>query len=291
MVPGPGVTADRLPSLRGDLLVVQSGQLDQPQDRLRVVAEPGKRRLARPDLRRADVKAAVQPPAEDRVQDSPALACAGLFREPRYHVTDLRSVAEIIPHELLHGEHSRHGPIAAEFGDAELLRPVQHVRRFPGVEMELVPQPKQILGGVADNLLITRREDSQVVESRGLGRCVAGHADPAEQLEIAKSAPRALHVRLQQVHRFAEADAFFPPGAVEVRHERAGTAAHLAAEALQELVEEFDAPRQVPRLHQRAADRGVPAGQPTCLVDRADAVPEHQPRIEHVAQQALRQTR
>ena len=51
------------------------------------------------------------------------------------------------------------------------------------------------------------------------------------------------------------------------------------------------AARQEPRFDQRGADLGVVAGQGAGLVDGADAVAQHQPGIEDVAEQPLGQRR
>ena len=229
------------------------------------------------------------PAAEYRPQQPLPTPGAGRIRKPGHHVAHLIRVAEVVAHEVLHREHSCRRLVAAELGDAKLLRPAKHVRGSFGVEMELVAEPKEEFDGLAAHALVAGGKDSQAVELARLGRAVASHADPAEQLKVAQPAPGSLHVRLQQIHRLAELESLLQPGPLEGRQERSGTAADAAAELLHELPEKLGASRQEPGLDQGAADRGVPAGQRAGLVDGPHAVAEDQPRVEHVADQPLRQ--
>ena len=188
----------------GDRLVVEIRQIHQPHDGRQVAAEQLQAAPRGQNARRTDVNAVLHPMAEQhRDQPRHAVARSGLGHKPRGNVAHRRGMAEVFPHELFDRQQAGLGPIAAQLGNAELVGPIEHVGRLPGVEVQLVPQPQQKLAGPLHRAQVFLAEHSRGVQFAGIGRPVTDETDPADQLDVAQRALRPFDVRLQQEHRLA----------------------------------------------------------------------------------------
>ena len=94
---------------------------------------------------------------------------------------------------------------AAALGQAKLLRAGQHVAGLAGVKVQIVAKPKQKGIGRLDGVVVFPAQRAAITQFGEVGYAVAGEADPAQQLEIAERALRALDVGLQEEDRLAVA--------------------------------------------------------------------------------------
>ena len=245
------------------------------------------------NARRPDVNAVLHPMAEQhRDQPGHAVARLGLGHKPRGNVADGRGMAEVIAHELLDRQQAGLGPIAAQLGDAELVGPIEHVGRLPGVEVQFVPQPQQELAGPLNRRQVFLAEHSPGVQLAEIGRAVADETDPADQLDVAQRAPRPLDVRLQQENRLAVTMLFLQPVVHDAGHEPAGAATAPGGGS------GACSGRTATRCRRNSRDStsdvqiiGSPQASRHACSRRPHAVAQAQAGVEHVAQQPLGQRR
>ena len=103
---------------------------------------------------------------------------AGLGHELAGNVAHLIGVAEIVAHELLHGEHARRVG-SRGFGDADLLGAVEHVARLAGVEVHLVPQAeKEFVGPLEGGQVVATQQAVIAKRSVGSGWPATASASP-----------------------------------------------------------------------------------------------------------------
>ena len=218
------------------------------------------------------------------------LARAWATNRPARWLTEL-VVAEVVPHEAFDGQHAGRRPVAELLGNAKLFGPIEHVGRPAGVEVQLVAQAQQQFSGLLDGGKIFVGKDLQLPQLGRLAGAVADQSDPAEQLQIAQPAARSLDVRLQEIHRLAEAGAFGLPLADDVADELLRLAADLAAEHFLKLHEQGLVAHQPARFDQRGGDHRVLPGQSGGLLGGPHAMAEHEAGVENVAQQPVGQRR
>ena len=123
-------------------------------------------------------------------------------------------MAEIFAHELLHRQHARPGRVAAQLGDAELIGPIEHVGRLAarGSAFRCATAAGTRWPAAIALQVVVRSARPGRAEFVRIGRAVANQTDPADQLDVAERAPRALDIRLQQENRLAVTDAAPPAG-------------------------------------------------------------------------------
>lgn len=185
-----GLLADDLPGVGVDGLVVKVRQVDQPQDGREVAAQL----LARPpgcrEVRRSHAESAFHAVAEQRrAHGLQRRRGPGLGQKAGGDVAELVGVAEIVAHEKLDRQHPRPGLVAFQLGDAELLAAAEDVARLARVEVHLVAEPEQELVGPADGRGVGCLQGAAGGEVVQLGGAVGDLADPADQVDLAESAP------------------------------------------------------------------------------------------------------
>ena len=233
--------------------------------RLDMVAEEERQRLVDPGVRR------------------------GLRQELRGHVADAVRMAEVVAHEMLDRQQAVGRFEAAVLGQAKLLRTGEHVAGLAGVEVQLIAKPEQERVGRLDGVVIFLAQRAAIAEFGEVGHAVAGEADPAQQLQIAKRALRSLDVGLQEEDRLAVAPPLVIARPLDARQQPAAAPADPLPEGVHEVLEDQRISGQQAGIDQRGADHGVARGQRAGLPHRADAMPQDQPHVEHVADQPLGQ--
>ncbi len=128
---------------------------------------------------------------------------AGTGHEVFDNFPDRRGLVEMLLHELLHRKLAFLAGIAVHFGEPDLLAADEGVGRRPGVEMELIPKTQQVLQGPPQGPIVLAAQQSHAVEALRVRFAVTCKADPAQQLQIAQPAGRALQIGLEQVHGIA----------------------------------------------------------------------------------------
>ncbi len=224
---------------------------------------------------------------EHREQPGQALAGLGPCRKSRGDVANGFGVAEIIAHELFHGQQTGQLPVAAQLGNPHLFGAVEHFRCLAGVKMQLVTQAQQKLPCPAKRAEVFFNEQAQFGQFVGRGRSVTDKTYPADELNVAQSAAGTFNVRLQQEHGFAVAEPFFQPGAIDRGQQKSGAAVNLPAKEPLKIMENPLIAQQQPRIDQGRADFLIAHGQAAGLLGRAHAMTEYQAGVEYVAQQSL----
>ena len=223
--------------------------------------------------RRANVDAVLDAVTK-RQRHEPLLAAArlGVGGKTCGNVAHRVGVAKVIAHELLDRQQTARRLIAAQLGDAELLGPIEGVGRVPGVEVQLVPQPQQELGRLANRRHVFFLQLAQGLQLAEIGSSVSNQPEPADQLDVAQAAPRALHIRLQEEDGFAVAQPLLPAVLLDSRHEPTRAAMRLPQEPILVAGEErFGASHQA-GFDQRRADHRFVARHVAGLFGRPHAM-------------------
>lgn len=286
---GDGLTHD-LPGLRADLLLVEAGQVDQVHDLGEAAAQPCRAWTRGGNVQGADAVAALDGMSEQPVEDvsHPASGLRFLGKS-RDDAARLGGVAEVVAHELLDLQEARRFFVAPHVGDSQLLGPVEHVARFAGVEVQFVAQAKEELIGPLDRLGVVAGEDAGRGQLLGLRCAVANRPGPAEQLQIAQSTPRSLHVRLQQVDRLAKLDAFLPAGLFDGRKQVGGVPAQRRRKPCWNWPKRSTFPSNSRASISDVQIWGSASAQLAGFLRGADAMPQHQAHVEHITQQPFGQ--
>ena len=215
------------------------------------------------NLAHADAVVALDVAAEDGVEHARRHRGTGKVRRlaPAHHLPDVVRVPKVVAHELLDRQHAFAAAVAHHLGHAELLGSIEQVLGRVGVEVHFVAQPQQEGLGVLQAVVLELRHRPLHEEPLGVGLAMLGEADPAEQMDVAQAAARALHVRFEQVEALAVLVALLGAGVVERLADGLRALADHAIEQSAKVIVQRLAAGDQPAVDQRRADHRVGAGE------------------------------
>lgn len=189
-------------------------------------------------------------------------------------------MVKILPHETLDAEQAAARFDAPRIGDPQLLGSGEIVDATAGGQMQVVPQPHQEFGRIPQAVGVPPQHPAGEGEIVERGRSVGHEPEPAGELDVAKTAGRTLHVRLEQRDGLTKPVGLLPPRPDELIDQPGRVAAGDPAQTLHQPFQQRGMAGQDTRRGQRAEDRGIASRQPTGLRNAANALANLKPCIE-----------
>ena len=237
---------------------------------------------------RPDTEQPVDPVAEDAGNEGPRRVGPAEAGDQRLdHLGHAPRVPEVVAHERLHAEHPVPRLDAAGLGDAKLLIPREIICRLAGREMQVVSQPRQKFGRVAERVGIRPRQAANEHEMVERGLAPEHTAQPSHQLNVAKAARRPLDVWLKKRNGLPILARFFATGLDEGPGVPRLPTLDEPPQPRFEPCDQIWISGQRPALQERTEDRRVGSGQAAGFVQGPHALPHVGAGVEEILQQPL----